>query len=236
MLNFKIFKVIQRRKLIGSRLRNPKLAAVKKAAARHSYTLFAICALFLLCHVLRVGLGLHELYVLEHYKRSLGMECNAVKLWTLVAGSVSQLMLTLNSSLNFAIYLLMSPEFRATVVNTIKAKTAALLYVLGLARRGHSGSGTSSGRSSVCGGGPVAHGFRIFGHSPETQTRQFESSMLCTEAEMLPASNSASAQNVNKMPVLLEDEQDSLLPANVDGVDVVLEMDECWNCAITGGK
>ncbi len=244
ILNFKIFKVIQRRKLIGSRLRNPQLAAVKRAAARHSYTLFAICALFLVCHSLRVGLAIHELYVLDHYKRSMGIAaCNAVKLWTLVLGSVAQLMLTLNSSLNFAIYLLMSSEFRATVVNTIKTKTAQLLQFM--MRNGDSASNGSSNigsdRSSVCGAGDVTdrrdldratvHG------SPNTQTRNTESSMLLNgEVDITPPSASAS-----KLPVLQEkQETDRLIPGIIENfcdAGVALEMDECVQtsiCSATG--
>ncbi len=50
--------------------------------------------------------------VLKHYQEALKSGCNAVKFWILVAATVSQLLLTFNSSINFAVYCLMSVEFR----------------------------------------------------------------------------------------------------------------------------
>jgi hypothetical protein len=55
----------------------------------------------------------HEFFALEEYhKRLREPGCFAVELWTLVAGSVSSLCLTFNSSVTFVIYCLMSREFR----------------------------------------------------------------------------------------------------------------------------
>jgi len=61
-------------------------------------------------------------FVLDDYRRSMEMDCHAVKLWTLVTATVSQLLLTLNSSLNFAIYCLMSTDFRRILSDWTKTQ------------------------------------------------------------------------------------------------------------------
>jgi len=45
------------------RLQNAQSAALKDEAARQSYMLFVICGLFLLCHILRLILAIHELVI-----------------------------------------------------------------------------------------------------------------------------------------------------------------------------
>ena len=45
--------------------------------------------------------------------------CLQVPLWAMVAGSVSQVLLVLNSSVNFAIYCCMAKEFRWAIENAI---------------------------------------------------------------------------------------------------------------------
>ena len=112
ILNTKIFQVIKRRNAISSRLVNHEAKMLKSKAANQAYVLFAICGLFGACHLLRIALSIHELVVLEHYRRTFGTDCNAVKFNTLVIGTLSGLMLTVNSSFNFVIYAMMSSEFR----------------------------------------------------------------------------------------------------------------------------
>ena len=68
------------------------------------------CWLVSLIH--RIFLDIHELESLEEYRDHMERNCLPVPLWTMVAGSVSQVMLVLNSSVNFAIYCCLSKEFR----------------------------------------------------------------------------------------------------------------------------
>lgn len=112
VINLKIYRVLQRRRAISSRLTNNPSNQLKQRAASQAHVLFVICIVFLICHLLRVALGIHELFVIEIYRQQMSVDCNEVKFSTLVAGSVSTLMLTANSSLNFVIYALMSKEFR----------------------------------------------------------------------------------------------------------------------------
>ena len=59
----------------------------------------------------RVLLGIWELLIMEHGLPDF-KACNKIKFATLVSGSVSTLLLTVNSSVNLIIYSLISCEFR----------------------------------------------------------------------------------------------------------------------------
>ena len=74
----------------------------------------------------RIFLDIHELIALEDYRDRKERSCLPVPLWAMVAGSVSQVLLVLNSSVNFAIYCCMSKEFRHVNLNF------KILYLLSL--------------------------------------------------------------------------------------------------------
>ena len=116
VFNYKIYVVIKRRREMAARAssNSHQNMALKAAATRQSYVLFVICSFFCFCHLLRIFLAVHELFVLDHYKGSMELDCSSVKFWTLVTGTVSHFLLTFNSSCNFAIYCLMSNEFRVS--------------------------------------------------------------------------------------------------------------------------
>jgi hypothetical protein len=46
--------------------------------------------------------------------------CNGLSFWTLIAGNVSQLLMVVNSSMNFFIYCLMSGVFREVLTANIR--------------------------------------------------------------------------------------------------------------------
>ena len=88
---------------------------LKDLAANQAHIFFVICVVFTICHVLRVGLGIHDIFLVEFYNG--GQEnCSDIEFPILVAASVSNILLTSNSSLNFVIYALMSREFRQLLV------------------------------------------------------------------------------------------------------------------------
>ena len=93
---------------------------LKDLAANQAHTFFVICLVFMICHTLRVALGIHDLFLIETYRKIMQKNCSDIKFSTLVAGSVSNILLTSNSSLNFAIYALMSREFRQLLVEKVK--------------------------------------------------------------------------------------------------------------------
>ena len=99
---------------------NSLIKQAQKRAADQAYVLFVICAVFLCCHGLRVTLGIHEFFALDTYKKHREANCNQVSFSVLVAGSISTLMLTLNSSVNFVIYALMSRDFRKILTKRLR--------------------------------------------------------------------------------------------------------------------
>lgn len=113
--NYNIYSFIKHRRDVGNG-QNQQNAAVKAAAARQSYVLFVICIIFIFCHMIRISLAIHEMFVIDHYRQSIATNCSSVKFHILVLGTVSHLLLTTNSSLNFFIYCLMSTEFRVRFV------------------------------------------------------------------------------------------------------------------------
>ena len=111
--NANVYIVIRRRrKHLGQRFVNPESNACKAEAARQAYVLFAICFMFFMGHFLRIVLDIHEFIALEDYMERREKNCLQVPFWAMVAGSVSQVLLILNSSINFAIYCCMAREFR----------------------------------------------------------------------------------------------------------------------------
>ena len=59
---------------------------------------------------------------LELIQSSLTSGCHVVKFWTLVAGTVSQTLLTINSSINFLMYPAISKDFRSVFKDYFKEK------------------------------------------------------------------------------------------------------------------
>ncbi len=62
----------------------------------------------------RIILNIHGLFSLPIVRESLNRGCSGVvHLWTLIGTSISHILLTINSSVNFIIYCCMSSTFRA---------------------------------------------------------------------------------------------------------------------------
>ena len=64
-LNYQVWAVIRRRRHLESRFINQHSTALKVEAARQAQLLFGVCFLFLFGHVIRVGLNLQELIIIE---------------------------------------------------------------------------------------------------------------------------------------------------------------------------
>ena len=79
---------------------------------RQAVILFAIIILFVICHLPRMFLNLHEALTFEQKKRDYLNGCRGVPLWILIIGLLSHLLLTCNSALNFILYCAMSEVFR----------------------------------------------------------------------------------------------------------------------------
>jgi hypothetical protein len=70
--------------------------------------------------------------------------CKGLKLWTLLTGSVSHILLDVNSSLNFFLYCVMSATFRTELTKLIGQRLGGRMQLCKLNRRG--GSGEEEGR------------------------------------------------------------------------------------------
>ncbi|TRY69587.1 hypothetical protein TCAL_05231 [Tigriopus californicus] len=112
-LNFRIYTVIKRRRRMTNRPRGAPSAAQKAEEARQAIVLLVIVVLFLICHTLRIILNIHGLFSLKIVRESLKNGCSGVvQTWTLIGTSISHIMLTINSSVNFIIYCFMCTTFR----------------------------------------------------------------------------------------------------------------------------
>lgn len=112
-LNFRIYTVIKRRRRMTNRPRAAPSAAQKAEEARQAIVLLVIVVLFLICHTLRIILNIHGLFSLKIVRESLKNGCSGVvQTWTLIGTSISHIMLTINSSVNFIIYCFMCTTFR----------------------------------------------------------------------------------------------------------------------------
>ena len=113
---------------------------------RQALMLFAIVVFFIVFNTPRNFLNLYELVVFDEVIQSWNHGCKALKLWVLLVGTFSHLLLVINSSLNFFLYCGMSTTFRNEVSCLLKRafskiKTATSRRVAGFAReRGSGGS------------------------------------------------------------------------------------------------
>ena len=116
-----IYKILKRRSAIRSHMTNSTSNHLKDLAANQAHIFFVICLVFMCCHVLRVSLGIHEIFLMKTYRQPTQENCSDIKFSTLVAATVSTLLLTSNSAMNFAIYALMSRDFRQLLKKKLKA-------------------------------------------------------------------------------------------------------------------
>lgn len=79
---------------------------------RQAILLFAIVTLFLVFNSPRNFLNIYEVLHFNRITMDYMNGCKALPLWILVVGSVSHILLTINSSVNFFLYCVMSTTFR----------------------------------------------------------------------------------------------------------------------------
>ena len=132
ILNYRIYWVIKRRREMINRpatapppstsvtslnvtnQNSGRVSSAQKKAneQKQAIVLFIIVLLFFICHTPRFVLNVHEFLTLESLRQGIKENCNSVSLWALIWASVSHLLMTLNSSVNFFIYCFMCKTFR----------------------------------------------------------------------------------------------------------------------------
>lgn len=111
-LNCKIYlslnQFIQRQPSAGTRTsRRQRLTDVKK-----TFILFSIVAVFVICHSLRIILNVNEFFNLTTYKEEHEKGCDGVKFWAQVIVPLNQLLVIINASANFFIYVFFDKGFQ----------------------------------------------------------------------------------------------------------------------------
>jgi len=76
------------------------------------FILFSIVIILVICHSLRVVLNVEEFIDLTSYKEQMEKGCNGREFWHEVLVRISQLLIIINSSANFFIYVFMDNGFR----------------------------------------------------------------------------------------------------------------------------
>ena len=95
-------------------------SAERKAnEAKHAVILFIIVLLFFICHTPRVIINIHEFLYLDLFKRGMESECDKYPILIFIFTSVSNCLLTINSSSNFYIYCFMCSTFRSVLYDCI---------------------------------------------------------------------------------------------------------------------
>ena len=78
--------------------------------------LFAIVVLFLVCNVPRIVLNTYEVFTVHTFRKNLNNACYRLPLWVMLTTTLSLLLMTMNSSINFFIYCFVNPAFRAEIL------------------------------------------------------------------------------------------------------------------------
>ena len=89
---------------------------------RKTFILFSIVVLFTLCHSLRVAFNIDE-FIYSMGQMTNHQSCRSPRIWTQYIGPFNQLLIILNSSLNFFIYTLFDVGFQQILRKRIGIKT-----------------------------------------------------------------------------------------------------------------
>ena len=129
-LNCKIYlslnQFIQRQPSSGTgSSRRQQLTDVKK-----TFILFSIVAIFVICHSLRIILNIDEFFNLTTFKEEQEKGCDGVKFWAQVIVPLNQLLIIINASANFFIYVFFDKGFQQVLQQ-------ALACIIKSERQGH---------------------------------------------------------------------------------------------------
>ena len=87
---------------------------------RQAVVLIVIVLLFLVCNVPRIVLNFFEVLTAASFKENMGNKCFRLPLWVEIMTSVSLILITFNSSVNFFIYCFFNTTFRRELFAMLK--------------------------------------------------------------------------------------------------------------------
>ena len=89
---------------------------------RHAIIFMGIVIAFIICHMLRVFLDIHEIFTLEQSNlcRKARPSVPSVPSWVFIVGNLSHILLALNANINSYIYGFMSSKFRLEIKKIFK--------------------------------------------------------------------------------------------------------------------
>ena len=124
-------------------------SAERKAnEAKHAVILFIIVLLFFICHTPRLIINIHEFLYLDLFKRGMEVECDKYPVLVFIFTSVSNCLLTINSSSNFYIYCFMCSTFRSVLYDwVLDTRNFLISFLCSCERNG--GKETNKDRFSV---------------------------------------------------------------------------------------
>ena len=132
-LNYKIYISLKQRLVRRALMIAATVASLgqdrNNREIRHTFVLFAIVALFVLCHALRIILNIQEFVSLETNDEQHKQGCPAVSFGELLAIPFSQLLLEINASTNFFIYCIYDIIFKEVLKSTMQRIKDGLLRI-----------------------------------------------------------------------------------------------------------
>ena len=90
---------------------------------KKTFILFSIVVVFVLCHSLRVILNFDEFFNLSRFKKEREKGCHGVKFWAQVVVPLNQLLIIINSSANFFVYVFFDRGFQQVLRQTCVIKS-----------------------------------------------------------------------------------------------------------------
>jgi hypothetical protein len=106
-------------------IRKSPARAQATSEVKQVFILFSIVIILVICHSLRVVLNVDEFIDLTRYKEDIEKGCNIRKFWNEVVVRINQLMIIMNSSANFFIYVCMDKRFQKVLRNGLCIGTDA---------------------------------------------------------------------------------------------------------------
>ena len=98
-----------------------KMKNREKDMIQQTMILFSVVILFALSHILRIVLNIEEFSSLDNRDIAKDKGCEWLQYWTIMASSVSHLLLHISSSINFVIYCYFNKSFRGELISWINA-------------------------------------------------------------------------------------------------------------------